>query len=99
MITIITILPAILFPVFAQARERARSTKCLSNLRQLGPAFRQYAEDHNGYLPFIELGRKPSGTPDWTGLTSATAEALPVLRSGGLFAYVRSEEVYLMSQR
>lgn len=94
-IAIIAILAAILFPVFAQARERARSTKCLSNLRQLSLAFRQYAEDHNGYLPFIDLARKPSGTPDWTGLTSATGGALPVLRSGGIFAYVRSEEVYL----
>ena len=38
-IAIIAILAAILFPVFAQAREKARQTTCLSNLRQLGTAF------------------------------------------------------------
>jgi prepilin-type N-terminal cleavage/methylation domain-containing protein len=37
-IAIIAILAAILFPVFAQAREKARQTQCLSNLRQVGTA-------------------------------------------------------------
>jgi prepilin-type processing-associated H-X9-DG protein len=40
---IITILAAILFPVFAQAREKARSTQCLSNLKQVGMATRMYS--------------------------------------------------------
>jgi len=44
-IAIIAILAAILFPVFAQAREKARSTQCLSNLRQLGTANRMYMDD------------------------------------------------------
>jgi prepilin-type N-terminal cleavage/methylation domain-containing protein/prepilin-type processing-associated H-X9-DG protein len=47
-IAIIAILAAILFPVFAQAREKGRQTSCLSNLRQLGTAMLMYAEDHDG---------------------------------------------------
>jgi len=46
-IAIIAILAAILFPVFAQAREKARQTTCLSNLKQLGLAMMQYNEDND----------------------------------------------------
>ena len=46
-IAIIAILAAILFPVFAQAREKARAISCLSNLRQLGTAFRMYTQDYD----------------------------------------------------
>lgn len=44
-IAIIAILAAILFPVFAQARERARRASCMSNLKQIGLAYMQYAQD------------------------------------------------------
>jgi prepilin-type N-terminal cleavage/methylation domain-containing protein/prepilin-type processing-associated H-X9-DG protein len=47
-IAIIAILAAILFPVFAQARDKARATTCLSNQRQLGLAFLAYATDFDG---------------------------------------------------
>jgi prepilin-type N-terminal cleavage/methylation domain-containing protein/prepilin-type processing-associated H-X9-DG protein len=46
-IAIIAILAAILFPVFAQAREKARSTSCLSNMKQLGTAFMMYLQDYD----------------------------------------------------
>ncbi|MCC6731022.1 MAG: prepilin-type N-terminal cleavage/methylation domain-containing protein [Chthonomonadales bacterium] len=46
-IAIIAILAAILFPVFAQAREKARATACLSNSKQLGLAFRMYNQDYD----------------------------------------------------
>ena len=46
-ITIIAILAAILFPVFAQARAKARQTACLSNMRQLGTATLMYAQDYD----------------------------------------------------
>ena len=46
-IAIIAILAAILFPVFARAREKARSASCLSNLKQLGLAALQYATDYD----------------------------------------------------
>lgn len=46
-IAIIAILAAILFPVFAQAREKARAVSCLSNMRQLGTAFVMYLQDYD----------------------------------------------------
>ncbi len=46
-IAIIAILAAILFPVFAQAREQARTTSCLSNEKQIGLAFKMYAQDYD----------------------------------------------------
>jgi len=55
-IAIIAILAAILFPVFAQAREKARQTSCLSNLKQLGLATMQYVQDHDETFPMSEYG-------------------------------------------
>jgi prepilin-type N-terminal cleavage/methylation domain-containing protein len=51
-IAIIAILAAILFPVFAQAREQARSAACLSNLKQLGTAITMYRSDWDSRGPF-----------------------------------------------
>lgn len=50
-IAIIAILAAILFPVFAQAREKARSASCLSNLKQLGTALAMYNQDYDEKMP------------------------------------------------
>jgi prepilin-type N-terminal cleavage/methylation domain-containing protein/prepilin-type processing-associated H-X9-DG protein len=50
-IAIIAILAAILFPVFAKAREKARQTSCLSNHRQIALGIRQYCGDYDGRLP------------------------------------------------
>jgi len=52
-IAIIAILAAILFPVFAKAREKAHQTQCLSNLKQIGLAFTMYANDYNDMLPNV----------------------------------------------
>jgi prepilin-type N-terminal cleavage/methylation domain-containing protein len=49
-IAIIAILAAILFPVFAQAREKARAATCLSNLKQVGMATRMYTQDYDEVL-------------------------------------------------
>lgn len=62
-IAIIAILAAILFPVFAQAREQARKTQCLSNAKQIGLASMMYAQDYDETLP--ETG--------WVGPCSAPA--------------------------
>jgi prepilin-type N-terminal cleavage/methylation domain-containing protein/prepilin-type processing-associated H-X9-DG protein len=50
-IAIIAILAAILFPVFAQAREQARSTSCLSNNKQIGLSVKMYAQDYDEEFP------------------------------------------------
>jgi prepilin-type N-terminal cleavage/methylation domain-containing protein/prepilin-type processing-associated H-X9-DG protein len=50
-IAIIAILAAILFPVFAAAREKARQTACLSNAKQLGMALTMYTQDYDEVLP------------------------------------------------
>jgi prepilin-type N-terminal cleavage/methylation domain-containing protein/prepilin-type processing-associated H-X9-DG protein len=50
-IAIIAILAAILFPVFAQAREAARKASCQSNLKQLGTALLMYAQDYDETMP------------------------------------------------
>ena len=49
-IAIIAILAAILFPVFAQAREKARTISCLSNMRQLGTSLAMYSQDYDNTL-------------------------------------------------
>lgn len=51
-IAIIAILAAILFPVFARAREAARATACKSNLKQIGNAVMMYTQDYDETLPF-----------------------------------------------
>jgi len=50
-IAIISILAAILFPVFARARENARRASCMSNLKQIGLAFVQYTQDYDEHYP------------------------------------------------
>jgi prepilin-type processing-associated H-X9-DG protein len=50
-IAIIAILAALLFPVFAQAREKARQTTCVGNLKQIGTAMMMYAQDYDEYVP------------------------------------------------
>ena len=57
-IAIIAILAAILFPVFAKAREKARQTQCLSNMKELGLAIAMYCQDYDEHYPVVH-----SGTP------------------------------------
>ncbi len=68
-IAIIAILAAILFPVFAKAREKARQTACLSNCKQIGLAFMQYVQDYDETYPATTSwpcpvwAYLPAGTP------------------------------------
>jgi prepilin-type N-terminal cleavage/methylation domain-containing protein/prepilin-type processing-associated H-X9-DG protein len=55
-IAIIAILAAILFPVFAQAREKARQTACLSNQKQMGLAIQMYAQDYEAFPMYAVSG-------------------------------------------
>ncbi|MHB1457542.1 MAG: type II secretion system protein [Armatimonadota bacterium] len=54
-IAIIAILAAILFPVFAKAREAARSTSCISNLKQIGTAFQLYLQEWDDRVPTSDM--------------------------------------------
>lgn len=53
---IITILAALLFPVFAQARKRTEQIVCMSNIRQIGMAVQTYTQDYDERLPFVMYG-------------------------------------------
>ena len=53
-IAIIAILAAILFPVFAQAREKARQTQCLSNMKQMGLAISMYSTDYDDHTIAVD---------------------------------------------
>jgi prepilin-type N-terminal cleavage/methylation domain-containing protein len=76
-IAIIAILAAILFPVFAKVREKARQTTCASNLKQLGLAFVQYTQDYDETGPVhTATGGSAIG---WAG------ELYPYVKSKGLF--------------
>jgi prepilin-type N-terminal cleavage/methylation domain-containing protein/prepilin-type processing-associated H-X9-DG protein len=78
-IAIISILAAILFPVFARARENARRASCMSNLKQIGLAFMQYAQDYDDHFPLS------SYDPDSNGHVSWTISAQPYMKSTQLF--------------
>lgn len=64
-IAIIAILAAILFPVFARAREKARQTSCLSNVKQLGLALAMYAQDYDETLCPMANGGYQVATRYW----------------------------------
>ena len=63
-IAIIAILAAILFPVFARARENARRASCQSNLKQLGIMMMQYTQDYDELFPRAYYGTSATGTTD-----------------------------------
>ena len=60
-IAIIAILAAILFPVFARAREKARQTSCLSNLKQLALGMLMYVQDYDEKYPAQNIAHYPGG--------------------------------------
>jgi len=92
-IAIIAILAAILFPVFARAQERARSTACLSNLRQLAIAALEYAHDWDGGLPFLG-GAESGGSNNWSGQPGSAGHPVRV-EDGTLWPYIKAREIYL----
>jgi prepilin-type N-terminal cleavage/methylation domain-containing protein len=76
-IAIIAILAAILFPVFAQAREKARQTACLSNMKQMGIAVGMYETDYDEMTP---NGYQTSGGGNgWAG------QVYPYVKSAGAY--------------
>ncbi|MBC8101249.1 MAG: DUF1559 domain-containing protein [Cytophagales bacterium] len=86
-IAIIAILAAILFPVFAQARAKARQTACLSNMKQLGAAAMMYAQDYEG-VPVPTSISMGASIPNYTWY--ADVAYWPML----LLPYVKNTDVY-----
>jgi len=76
-VAIVAILAAILFPVFAQARDKARAASCLSNCRQLGMAFMSYAQDYDEFLP---LTTYPVASNSWTDTVQSYVKNRAILR-------------------
>ena len=74
-IAIIAILAAILFPVFARAREKARQTSCLSNLKQIALGNLMYAQDYDERLGYWRIS-VPAGTPNAETATDGTGTFL-----------------------
>jgi prepilin-type N-terminal cleavage/methylation domain-containing protein/prepilin-type processing-associated H-X9-DG protein len=99
-IAIISILAAILFPVFAQARESARITQCASNMRQVGMAMRMYVMDHDEVwmpgLSVADIGPAFSREQPWIGydnLVGSNETATHPPRPGAIDPYIRNEGV------
>jgi prepilin-type N-terminal cleavage/methylation domain-containing protein/prepilin-type processing-associated H-X9-DG protein len=87
-IAIIAILAAILFPVFARAREKARQAACQSNLKQIGLAFAMYTSDYDE--------RWPTGNPLPTGDANAlyVNYGWPGWVENALWPYVRNAQLF-----
>jgi prepilin-type N-terminal cleavage/methylation domain-containing protein len=99
-IAVIAILAAILFPVFAQAREKARQASCISNLKQIGAAMLMYATDYDDCFP---------GSPDareslWVPGPQGNGDKMPTTCCGNvaqgnvafqLMPYAGSPRVFL----
>jgi len=78
-IAIIAILAALLLPSLSQAKEKAKRVKCISNLKQIGLAFRLFALDHEGYYPWHTLPSEdgtfgPDAAFGWKNFMAAAKE-------------------------
>lgn len=83
-IAIIALLAAILFPVFARARENARRTSCLSNLKQIGLGTLQYVQDYDETLPGIYTSNVP--LPGYSPLVQTWMDMV--------YPYIKSEQIF-----
>jgi len=84
-IAIIAILAAILFPVFAQAREKARSISCVSNMKQINLACLQYVQDYDETFPIGNSLWNLTGGWIGQGPNNWAAAIAPYIKSTGVF--------------
>ena len=94
-IAIIAILAAILFPVFARARENARRASCQSNLKQIALGVMQYAQDYDEKLPLWFANMDGSATNSYT--TTTTNAGQPGYDQGWaelLQPYLKSKQIF-----
>ena len=93
-IAIIAILAAILFPVFAQARDKARATACLSNEKQIGIALMSYVQDYDETYPIGNAAALTSANPWWVTTGSSNVSFPGVGWAGTVYPYVKSTGVF-----
>ena len=86
-IAIIAILAAILFPVFARAREQARRASCASNFKQIGLGMMQYTQDYDERYPPFSLGAGNVGFQGYNGADGARW-------ADEIFPYVKSSQIF-----
>ncbi len=97
-IAIIAILAAILFPVFARARENARRASCQSNFKQLMLGVLQYTQDYDERLPNISDNTQATAVPgNWTSYL--TVSGTPPVKFnpalGSIYPYIKSAQIYV----
>ena len=90
-IAIIAILAAILFPVFAQARDQARQTTCLNNCKQLGTGLLMYAQDYDENLPSWpytgkDIRQSPTFVKEGWGYSIWVPAMMPYVKNAGIFS-------------
>ena len=88
-IAIIAILAAILFPVFAQVRDKARATSCLSNTKQIGTAVMMYAQDYDEVIPRNAHSDPPRINEGAHFVNCSTPRWMDVL-----YPYIKNEQVF-----
>ena len=93
-IAIIAILAAILFPVFAKAREKAQTATCTSNLKQLATAMLMYTSDYDQRFPSVGDGFSYPRGSDWVAVTQNVAGGVMV-EAGSLYPYVKNAQAYV----
>ncbi|HMS55647.1 MAG TPA: prepilin-type N-terminal cleavage/methylation domain-containing protein [Fimbriimonadaceae bacterium] len=104
-IAIIAILAAILFPVFAQAKEAAKKTQCVSNTKQAALAAMMYANDTDDVLPRHDnngsciYGESPCDTPDWGDFRWPTVAGNNTPQAGAKVMYFGAIEPYHKNQQ
>ncbi len=94
-IAIIAIIAALIFPVFARTREKARQTRCAANLRQIGQAFLMYATDYDDLFPYAVDFADKYAPQIWNGFPDFQAGIpnMPTIREA-LDPYTKSGEIW-----
>ncbi len=94
-IAIIAILAALIFPVFAQARAKARQAVCSSNLRQIGIAVAMYTQDCDGLYPYAVDPADWSTPQIWNGQPAFQAEIPNIGHINDVLGpYIKSRELF-----
>lgn len=100
-VAIISILAAILFPVFARARESARRTSCLSNMKQIGTAWLMYAQDYDEKAVLAVHYDSSTGDEiawdfrlDWSEVDYSDPNPTPKASAGLLDSYAKNGQIH-----